>query len=275
MAPHPVSSRSTEPVTDRPESHWAAYDEAGIQTLLAVEDRHFWFRARNQIISALVTPPIQRLAAGFRILEVGCGSGNVLRVLKTSAAGRGWVEGLEVSVPAAAVARERTGLTITNGHLADLARSEPYDIIAAFDVLEHIRDDIGVVREMNARLRSDGRLILTVPAHPTLWSPFDVASEHMRRYTPVSIAQTMGAAGFEIEYLSYFMFLLYPVMWLRRRFLKGGDLAAVYDSEFQIVPGLNEVAFEVFRREARLIRARRRLPMGTSLAIIARPSAAR
>jgi 2-polyprenyl-3-methyl-5-hydroxy-6-metoxy-1,4-benzoquinol methylase len=275
MAPHPVSSRSTEPVKDRPESHWAAYDAAGIQTLLAVEDRHFWFRARNQIIRALVTPPIQRLADGFRILEVGCGSGNVLRVLKTSAAGRGWVEGLEVSVPAASVARERTGLTITNGHLADLARSEPYDIIAAFDVLEHIWDDIGVVREMRTRLKSNGRLILTVPAHPTLWSPFDVASEHMRRYTPVSIAQTMRTAGFEIEYLSYFMFLLYPVMWLRRRFLKSADLAAVYDSEFQIVPGLNEVAFEVFRREARLIRARRRLPMGTSLAIIARPFAAR
>lgn len=268
-----MSLQSGTPSDSRSESHWAAYDAAGIQTLLAVEDRHFWFRARNQIIRSLVSPPIQELAPGFRILEVGCGSGNVLRVLKSSAAGRGWVEGLEVSAAAAEVAHQRTGLTITNGHLADLAAPEPYDIIAAFDVLEHIRDDAGVLSQMRERLKDSGRLILTVPAHPELWSAFDVASEHMRRYTRASITRGLHTAGFDIEYLSYFMVLLFPVMWLRRRFLRsdGQSLGAVYDSEFHIVPGLNEVAFEVFRRESALIKARRRLPMGTSLAVIARP----
>jgi SAM-dependent methyltransferase len=268
-----MTSQAT-PSPQPSESHWAAYDAAGIQTLLAVEDRHFWFRARNQIIRALVSPTIESLADGFRILEIGCGSGNVLRVLKSSAAGRGWVEGLEVSTPAAEVARERTGLVITNGHLADLGPSEQYDIIAAFDVLEHIRDDAGVLRQMRERLKSSGRLILTVPAHPTLWSAFDVASEHMRRYTPASMRRTLRRAGFDVEYLSYFMVLLFPAMWLRRRLLgaKGKNLAAVYDSEFRIVPGVNEAAFEIFRRESHLIHARRRLPMGTSLAIIARPA---
>ena len=151
-----MSLQSGTPSDSRSESHWAAYDAAGIQTLLAVEDRHFWFRARNQIIRSLVSPPIQELAPGFRILEVGCGSGNVLRVLKSSAAGRGWVEGLEVSAAAAEVAHQRTGLTITNGHLADLAAPEPYDIIAAFDVLEHIRDDAGVLSQMRERLKELG-----------------------------------------------------------------------------------------------------------------------
>jgi SAM-dependent methyltransferase len=268
MSPQPET-----PSESRSESHWAAYDAAGIQTLLGVEDRHFWFRARNQIIRALVSQPIEDLASGFRILEIGCGSGNVLRVLKSAAAGRGSVEGLEVSAAAAEVARQRTGLTITNGHLADLAAPEPYDIIAAFDVLEHIRDDAGVLSQMREQLKGSGRLILTVPAHPALWSAFDVASEHMRRYTPASIRRGLQTAGFEVEYLTYFMALLFPIMWSRRRFLRsdGQNLAAVYDSEFQIVPGLNEVAFEVFRRESVLIKARRRLPMGTSLAIIARP----
>ena len=130
------------------ETHWAAYDAAGIQRLLAVEDRHFWFRARNLIIAALVGDPIHRLPDGFRILEVGCGSGNVLRVLKRAAAGRGGVEGLEVSGPASEVARERTRLSVTNGHLADLRTPEPYDIIAAFDVLEHISDEAGALSQM-------------------------------------------------------------------------------------------------------------------------------
>ena len=257
------------------EGHWAAYDAAGIDRLLAVEDRHFWFRARNQIIAALIQTPIHALPDGFRILEVGCGSGNVLRVLKAVAAGRGSVEGLEVSEPAAAAARARTGLPITNGHLADLHAPESYDIIAAFDVLEHIRDEHAALSEMRARLKPGGRLILTVPAHPGLWSAFDVASEHMRRYTSTGLPEALARAGFTVEYLSYFMSLLFPAMWLRRNLLKADrrDLAVVYDAEFRIVPGINRVAYEVLRQEAHLIRRGGRLPFGTSLAVIARTAA--
>jgi 2-polyprenyl-3-methyl-5-hydroxy-6-metoxy-1,4-benzoquinol methylase len=259
----------------RAESHWAAYDAAGIRRLLEVEDRHFWFRARNQIIRALVDPPIQSLPNGLRVLEVGCGSGNVLRVLKRSAAGRGRVEGLEISAPAAKAARARTGLSVTEGYLADLAQAEPYDVVAAFDVLEHIRDEAAVLTEMRGRVKDTGRLILTVPAHPSLWSAFDVASEHMRRYTPASLTRALNTAGFKVEYLSYFMSLLFAPMWLRRRYLKltRQDLAIVYDSEFRIVPVINQVAYEILRRESHVIHARRHLPMGTSLAVIARPIA--
>jgi SAM-dependent methyltransferase len=254
------------------ERHWAAYDAAGIDRLLAVEDRHFWFRARNRIIAALVRAPIHSLPDGFRILEVGCGSGNVLRVLKDAAVGRGSVEGLEVSAPAAAAARIRTGLPITNAHLADLDASERFDIIAAFDVLEHIRDEHAVLQQMRARLTDGGRVILTVPAHPRLWSAFDVASEHMRRYTATGLTRALRKAGFEIEYLSYFMSLLFPAMWLRRNFIKTDrrELAVVYDSEFRIVPGINRVAFEILRQESHLIGRGGRLPFGTSLAVIAR-----
>jgi SAM-dependent methyltransferase len=257
------------------ESHWAAYDAAGIQRLLEVEDRHFWFRARNQIIRALVDPPIQSLPDGLRILEVGCGSGNVLRVLKRSAAGRGRLEGLELSGPAAEAARARTGLHVTEGYLADLAPSEPFDVVAAFDVLEHISDEAGVLREMRTRMQDSGRLILTVPAHPNLWSAFDVASEHMRRYSPVSLTRALNTAGFKVEYLTYFMSLLFVPMWLRRRFLSATrqDLAVVYDSEFRMIPVINEIAYEIFRQESHVIHARRHLPMGTSLGVIARPVA--
>jgi 2-polyprenyl-3-methyl-5-hydroxy-6-metoxy-1,4-benzoquinol methylase len=257
------------------ESHWAAYDAAGIQLLLDVEDRHFWFRARNEIIAGLVDPPIRSLPNGFRVLEVGCGSGNVLRVLKRSVAGRGSVEGLEISGPAAEAARARTGLLVTEGYLADLAPSAPYDVVAAFDVLEHIRDEAAVLTEMRARISDTGRVILTVPAHPSLWSAFDVASEHMRRYTPASLTRALNTAGFKVEYLSYFMSLLFAPMWLRRRYLtvRRQDPVVAYDSEFSIIPVINQVAYEILRRESHIVRARRHLPIGTSLAVIARPAA--
>lgn len=257
----------------RVESHWSAFDAEGIKRLVAAEDRHFWFRARNDIIAALAGASVLRLPDGFRVLEVGCGSGNVLRVLSCLAKSRGTVEGLEVSAQAASTARARTGLKVTNGYLSDLDHDEFFDLIAAFDVLEHIADEAAVLAQIRARLRACGRLILTVPAHQTLWSPFDVASGHERRYTLKTLSRVLTGSGFEVEYLTYFMSLLFPPLWVRRRFLKGQDrsMTAVLDSEFQIVPVVNELAYEVLRQEARVIRARRKLPMGTSIAAIATP----
>jgi 2-polyprenyl-3-methyl-5-hydroxy-6-metoxy-1,4-benzoquinol methylase len=256
------------------ESHWSAFDAAGIQRLLTAEDRHFWFRSRNEIIGALVGSPIRSLPDGFRILEVGCGSGNVLRVLQRTAAGRGRVDALELSREAADVARARTGLAVANGHLVAVSAAEPYDIIAAFDVLEHIPDEGAVLRQMRERLKDSGNVILTVPAHPSLWSSFDVASGHVRRYTPATLTRALNAAGFEVEYLTYFMSVLFPLMWLRRRMVRSDQqgLDAVLDSEFRVLPVINRMAYEVLRRESHVIEGRRRLPMGTSLAVIARPT---
>jgi len=269
-----MTLRNPASALDRAESHWSAFDAAGIQRLLAAEDRHFWFRARNEIIAALADAPIRSLPNDFSILEVGCGSGNVLRVLQRLASGRGRVEGLELSGQAAGAARARTGLRVTSGYLADVDPAASFDLIAAFDVLEHIADEAAVLTQIRERLRAGGRLILTVPAHQSLWSSFDVASGHERRYTLRTLSRALRASGFEIEYLSYFMSLLFPPMWLRRRLLKGKetDMAKLLESEFQIVRGVNELAYQVLRQEAHVIRARRRLPIGTSIAAIAIPN---
>lgn len=263
---------SVVPKQGRAEGHWSAFDAAGIQRLLAAEDRHFWFRARNETITALARAPIRDLPDNFRIVEVGCGSGNVLRILQTLAADRGHVEGLELSPQAADVARARTGLLVTNGYVSDLDPHSSYDLIAAFDVLEHIADEAQALVQMRERMSPGGRLILTVPAHQSLWSPFDVASGHERRYSMRTLSRTLRASGFQIEYVTYFMSLLFPPMWLRRRLLPSEkhDMGALLDSEFQIVPGVNRIAYELLRREALAVSRRWRLPIGTSLAAIAR-----
>lgn len=267
-----MSTGSVVPDQRPAESHWSAFDAAGIQRLLAAEDRHFWFRARNETLAALVYEPIRSLPNGFRILEVGCGSGNVLRVLQRIAAGRGKVEGLELSVEAAQVARARTGLQVTNGYLSDVESDAKYNVIAAFDVLEHIADEAQVLIQIWERMLPGGRLILTVPAHQTLWSPFDVASGHHRRYSMETLSRALRASGYQLEYITYFMSLLFPPMWLRRRLLKSEyrDMGALLDSEFQIIPGINGLAYTLLRCEARVVSRRWRLPFGTSLAAIAR-----
>ena len=196
----------------------------------------------------------------------------MLRLLHRLAGGRGQVEGLELSPAAADVARARTGLPVTNGYLADLDPHSTYDVIAAFDVLEHIADEAQVLAQMRERIRPGGRLILTVPAHQMLWSPFDVASGHERRYSMKTLRRSLRASDLQVEYVTYFMSLLFPPMWLRRRLLPSDehDMGALLDSEFRIVPVLNRVAYELLRREALVVSRRRRLPMGTSLAAIAR-----
>ena len=57
------------------------YDPSHFETLFAAEDQHFWFRARNQVISMFARQVTRNLAPGYRVLEMGCGDGNVLRFL--------------------------------------------------------------------------------------------------------------------------------------------------------------------------------------------------
>ena len=128
------------------ESHWSAFDAAGIQRLLAAEDRHFWFRARNQIIAALAGRPIADLADGFHILEIGCGSGNVLRVLQRLRRGAAASRDSRSAREAADVARARTGLTHHEWiPLGPRLPRHPSTSVAAFDVLEHIDDQVAVL----------------------------------------------------------------------------------------------------------------------------------
>ena len=94
------------------------------------------------------------------------------------------------------MARARTGLRVTTGYLSDMDSSTRYDVVAAFDVLEHIADEAQVLPQMRERMLPEGRLILTVPAHQALWSPFDIASGHYRRYSMETLSRLSGHRAF-------------------------------------------------------------------------------
>src|SRR5260370_11422292 len=86
-----------------------------------------------------------------------------------------------------------------------------------FDVLEHLEDDLGALRAWRLLMADRGRLILTVPAGRALWSYFDEASRHVRRYEIEELRDKLTAAGFEVEFLSPYIGILYPTLWLGRR----------------------------------------------------------
>lgn len=253
------------------------FDARFVPHLRAAEDRHFWFVARNEILAALLSELEPRLPAGYRVLEVGSGDGNTLRVL-TRVCRRGVVVGMDLQREGLDLARPRVDCALVQG---DIVRSPfipaaRFHVIAMFDVIEHIDEEGDVLAAVRTMLAPDGVLVLTVPAGPHLWSAFDEAAGHRRRYTAEGLGTRLIQMGFRVEYLSPFMAALYPLAWIRRR-VSRRPLTADGAFEFarrdlRIVPVLNPLLRWVLSREARRISARARLPFGTSLLAVARPS---
>jgi SAM-dependent methyltransferase len=246
--------------------------------LFEAEDRHFWFRSRNAVLERIVTAETANLADGFRVLEVGCGTGYVLRMLH-DACRRGVVIGMDLFGDGLVLAKKRSAAPVVRGRIEAAPFAVPFDLIGLFDTLEHIDDDAAVLADLRKLLRPGGVLCITVPAYEELWSDFDVESHHCRRYAPESLEERLRNAGFTIEYLTPFMATLYPLARIgrfvsdaRRRLPvagRGHRESAVLD-QLRIRPGLNGMLTFLLAQEARLIAARKRLPIGTSLLAVAR-----
>jgi len=248
------------------------YDPSHFARLVAVEDRHFWFRARNRIISLLARQAVTEFAAGYRVLEVGCGDGNVLRFLE-KACPDGVVVGMDYFREGLAYARGRCSCPLVQGDLKLPPFGKAFHLIGMFDVLEHLPDDRQVLRDLWHILDAQGRLLLTVPAGPALWSAFDEASGHVRRYRKEDLEQKLRESGYAVEYLTPYMAGIYPLVWLSRRFGKRsgpGEMALAVERDLRVLPLLNGMLSVVLSPETRWIRRRWWLPIGTSLLALAR-----
>lgn len=252
------------------------YDPTFFDMLADVEDRHFWFRARNRLILEVSQRISRRLEPGCRILEIGCGTGNTLRHL-AHAYSKGAVFGMDLWREALSYARLRTACNLVQGDLRAGPFATRFDVIGMFDVLEHIQDDATVLRDVHRMLGLKGTLVVTVPAHQSLWSYFDESSRHCRRYSRRELCDKLNAAGYRIEHLTEFMACTFPLVWLTRRLagLRGhgshSKTRQLTDNEFRIVPGVNDLLGVVLGIEARWVAAGHSLPFGSSILAIARP----
>jgi SAM-dependent methyltransferase len=251
------------------------YDPQFFAKIVAVEEKHFWFCARTRIIRCVVRQVVASLPPGFRFVEVGCGTGVVLRELVEECKD-GEVVGMDLFPEAVAFAAEKVSCPVILGDIEQPEALGQADVIGAFDVLEHLPDDRGILGGLNRMLKPRGALVLTVPAHMSLWSYFDLASCHYRRYDPPGLAQILQEGGFQIEYLTEFMMSLFPLVWLLRR-VKGTNVtmdreraAEKAANEFKIVPGINGVLRLLLSVESFAIQRRWQLPFGTSLLAVAR-----
>jgi len=264
-------------VTDGPLSH-QSYDPRYFALLFQVEDRHFWFRARNQVIATVVKRLTADLPRGYRVLEIGCGTGNVLRVLERVCT-NGTVVGMDPFWEGLSYARHRADTLLVQGDVGALPFGIPFDLIGLFDVLEHLPDDDQVLHNLHDMLAERGNLLLTVPAHPSLWSYFDEVSRHRRRYKPAELASKLIHTGYRVEYLTHYMVGIFPLVWLGRRLATLIDRRLTSDTyhahdrasrDLHITPVVNELLAWLLAQEARVIAHRWRLPIGASLLAIGR-----
>lgn len=248
------------------------YSPSLFQKLADIEDRHFWFRFRNRLLSCLVRDLVETLPSGFRVLEAGCGNGNVLRFLSTSIR-RGGLIGIDLFEEGLRLARQRSDALLVRGDVHASPFQCQFEIIGAFDVIEHLHDDHQALRDFHRLLSPGGLLVLTVPAHQTLWSYFDDASGHYRRYSRKALEETLEVCGFHLEFMTEFMMVLYPILWIGRRvsgWLRGPRTDEQSLADLRVIPGLNALLLSLLFWELPLIRRRIRIPLGSSLLAIAR-----
>ncbi len=251
----------------------ATYDPRCFAELTAVEDRHFWFQSRNRLIASLLSQLTSGWPDGYRVLEPGCGNGNVLRYLETACRG-GTVVGMDLFEEGLQHARRRTTCPLVRADIRHPPFERCFELIGVFDVLEHIPDDLRVLLDLHRMLTPGGVLLLTVPAHMSLWSYSDEAAHHCRRYSQRELQGKLAESGFEIEYLTESMCALFPLVWMGRHLAQRLNRAVhrkpqtaheLFRRDLKIVPVLNEILLFLLGLEGRLILQRRRIPIGTSL----------
>ncbi|MEX4005360.1 class I SAM-dependent methyltransferase [Paraburkholderia sp. EG285A] len=145
-------------------------------------------------------------SSGTRVLDVGAGSGFFSKhLLAHAGAQEAWC--VDISYEAESEARE-AGKVIRY-----LRAVEPVDadLVLLMDVLEHVDDDAGLLREYAAKVPAGGRFLVTVPAFQCLWSAHDTFLGHKRRYTLAQLERTVRSAGLEIEHSAYYFGLVLPI----------------------------------------------------------------
>lgn len=234
------------------------------QHMARAEDAHWWFRARRHIVSVVLSG--LDLPSRARLLDLGCGTGGNLAMLVA----HGSVFACEPDGDALALAARRHPGRVVRAALPSQLpfAAASFDVVVMTDVLEHIQDDMAALLAIRELLRPRGRLLLTVPALPCLWTARDVAHHHHRRYTRRALQAKLSAAGYEIETSSYFNFWLSLPIGLVRRVQRALSLA--YEDDLSVPPSwLNAGLQRLMMSEARLVQ-RGVLPIGISLLAVAR-----
>lgn len=231
-----------------------------------LEDEHWWFRARREILDRAV----ERFVGRTRLaLTVGVGATREAEMLAQRSR--------LVAIDRAPIAPDCASFALATraDALALPFSDEVFDAVFIFDVLEHIEDEAQVLAEIRRVLRPGAKLLMTVPAFMFLFGLQDMVSEHKRRYRRRALAELLHRTGFEVDYSTYFNTLLFApiaaVRILRRVFPGSAADAEAGSSDFDLrLPGpIEKILESLFAAERHAI-GTTTLPFGISILCAAR-----
>jgi len=256
---------SSKVVTHRDED----YNPATFASLTEIQSTHFWHIGRhNFLLQALRHHHADRR---FSAIDLGGGCGGWAAFLERQPGqlfpDLGLADSSKQALAHAARMVHRTKLYRVD--ILDLDWQERWDIAFLLDVIEHVDDDICMLQRAARTLRQDGLLFVTAPALPRLWSAYDQAIGHKRRYTKQTLATVSKAAGLRAIDIRYFMCGLLPACWLQRYLLQRSSCSSNQDELVRAVHripprSVNALMAGIFTLES-LCYSFMRMPIGSSL----------
>lgn len=247
------------------------YNPEHYDVLFNIESNNFWFRSRNRLIKYLISKFIDS-TTNAKVLEFGCGTGYVLKGLSEFKNLK--LYGAELNLEGLRYAKKR--LPEVEFIQLDMRASpfeSEFDVVCAFDVLEHIDDDELIIKNVYKTLKTNGFFFISVPQHMWLWSTQDETAYHKRRYSRKEMITKLTEAGFSIEFQTSFVFTLLPIMFLsrfrRKKKPTEKEIKYSYD-ELILPPVLNKIVEFFMLVDELLIRLGLSLPIGGSLFLVAK-----
>jgi SAM-dependent methyltransferase len=235
--------------------------------LAELEAGNFWFRSRNR----LILWALQRyFSHAQNCLEIGCGTGFVLSGIEQNfpnlqlCASEVFTQGLAFAAQRVSTAQ------LFQMDARKIPFKDEFDLIGAFDVLEHIQADTEVLAQMYQAVHPGGGILLTVPQHPWLWSQADDYAHHRRRYRAIELQQKVTAAGFRVVRTTSFVSLLLPLLLASRLGQKRPQSNYDPTAELKIRGWLNGMLENILSWERWMIQGGVSFPAGGSLLLIAK-----
>ena len=238
------------------------------EVLFDVEEDHWWFVGRRAVVFGLIEEALgthARARAFPMSLDIGCGTGATLDRLRSFST----AQGVDLSEIPLRFTRQRGHDRLVCASATELPFADSsFDLITGLDVVEHVDDDLGALREINRVLKPGAPAVLFVPAFQSLWGPNDVQSGHKRRYRLPQLQAVVEAAGLHVEKITYSNLAMFAPIWLGRRLLT--LLGKEEQSENRINhPLINGLLTKLFASEANWLR-KHSLPFGVSIVCVAR-----
>lgn len=198
--------------------------------MLNLYDKHWWYKARKEIIDYQITKFKGNKKENIKILDIGCGPGYFFDIYDG------------IGIEANTLFRNEN---IINKKIEDVIIKDKFDVILILDIMEHLKVDDIVKKFIDNNLKDDGIVIITVPAYKKLYSEHDIVNNHYRRYELYEIISKFKK--YKIIKKGYFNSILYPAEYIYRKVTNGKNNMKMPSKL------INNTLYNIFRLEKYLI----------------------